>query len=602
MFKKSLLIFFIFLFSFLFKSETYSSNVLVEDIFSDIWSDYKYLNELQTLYNNDAIKLNSNWKFNPYQLLTRGDFIWINQSISCKSCMQPNVDNYYVSKYTLQSFFDVDKTNENFYCVEESLSNNYIKGYYQSTVCDDGTFKDWFSPFCPNNTIILEEALAIVLRVSWILTNEEAAKIRQDIYDWKITNSLSSDVHPKNLDWSVYSFYPDFMKALNYEIIEYDNKWNKKTYTLIDLVWNKLEPKRSITREEFLRIAHTTFKANSCINKVPEDLALKMDILNKTCIESDINCTSSLLISSEYTYDFKWNIWLNNDSNGSYIWNFYNNNTGEEIIKYDYYIDNFTFPSDWDWLINLKYTDDDWKSSEVYNTLSLWKSILNQSYLNSYIIPSWIIWDLPFILNLEWYSTWWEWKHTFEWEFWDWTKWFWSKNTYIYKQPWVYIIKLKVTDEKWNTSKSNIAINVHEKNKINVDINISKWGWELIGDFDSDWIDDLVDDCPLLFWKIENNWCPIYESSCKDDKWCLNWFKCNLDLSWFWVCIPLPIWNSCNYTGWNLIYWSSICNVCPCSNSLDFLSSLRKCDVIFPAILSPNNKDIYWQWKFYQIK
>jgi hypothetical protein len=41
------------------------------------------------------------------------------------------------------------------------------------------------------------------------------------------------------------------------------------------------------------------------MNNIPEDLALKMDILNKTCIESNTNCTFSLLDSSEYTYDFK---------------------------------------------------------------------------------------------------------------------------------------------------------------------------------------------------------------------------------------------------------------------------------------------------------
>jgi hypothetical protein len=33
---------------------------------------------------------------------------------------------------------------------------------------------------------------------------------------------LSDDVSPKNLDGSVYSFYPDFLRALEYELVEID--------------------------------------------------------------------------------------------------------------------------------------------------------------------------------------------------------------------------------------------------------------------------------------------------------------------------------------------------------------------------------------------
>jgi hypothetical protein len=46
--------------------------------------------------------------------------------------------------------------------------------------------------------------------------------IRQGIASGEITENLSDDVGPKNLDGSVYSFYPDFLRALEYELIEYD--------------------------------------------------------------------------------------------------------------------------------------------------------------------------------------------------------------------------------------------------------------------------------------------------------------------------------------------------------------------------------------------
>lgn len=602
MFKRSLLFIFIFVFSLLFKSEIYSSSASVEDIFSDIWSDYKYLNELQTLYDNGAIKVNSDWKFNPYGLLKRDEFIWIIQKISCKACIQPDTDNFYINKYTSSSFFDVGKNNENFYCIEDALYNGYIKGYDLSYKCDDWTFKDWKSPFCPKNTIILEEALAIVLRISWILTNEEAEKIRQDISDWKITKDLSSDVHPKNSDWLVYSFYPDFMKALDYEIVEYDKNWNKKTYNLIELVNNKLEPKRSITREEFLHIAHSIFKANSCINNKVNNLALKFDILNKSCKNDDINCALSLLDGLEYTYDFKPKVSWDLGSNGLYIWNFYNNKTGEEIIKYGDYLDNFTFPSDWSWLISLTYVDDNWNSAKAQNTLTIWKTLLDQSPLNSYIISSAISWYSPFRLDLEWYSTWWKWKYTYEWDYWDWNIWYWKKTTYIYKEPWTYIITLKVTDEEWNVSESSISIEVLDNENLNTLTGSEIWKTALDADTDSDWINDSLDECPLVYWKLENNWCPIFDISCIDNNWCPSWYDCFFGKSWFWVCTPVTLSNSCDYSGWSFIYWKSICNTCPCNNSLDFLSNLRKCDIIFPAIISTDNKSIYWKWKFFQIK
>jgi len=37
-----------------------------------------------------------------------------------------------------------------------------------------------------------------------------------------VTEVIADDVSPKNLDGSVYSFYPDLRKALEYEITEVD--------------------------------------------------------------------------------------------------------------------------------------------------------------------------------------------------------------------------------------------------------------------------------------------------------------------------------------------------------------------------------------------
>jgi hypothetical protein len=47
-----------------------------------------------------------------------------------------------------------------------------------------------------------------------------------------------------------------------------------------------------------------------------------------------------------------------------------------------------------------------------------------------------------------------------------------------------------------------------------------------------------------------------------------------------------------------------VCETCPCENNrfLDFVSALRYCDTIFPAITSPDETKIYSRWNLFQIK
>jgi hypothetical protein len=140
--------------------------------------------------------------------------------------------------------------------------------------------------------------------MSGILSNQEADAIRQDIADGNITADLADDVSPKNLDGSVYSFYPDFMRALEYKLIEYDTDGNQIVYHLIEPVDNKLRPKKSVTKEEFLRIAYVALKANSCIERQDNSLALKMNILDMVCTQGS-SCDLSTLKEPNNIYDFE---------------------------------------------------------------------------------------------------------------------------------------------------------------------------------------------------------------------------------------------------------------------------------------------------------
>jgi|GEM_PF-848172 ABC-type long-subunit fatty acid transport system fused permease/ATPase subunit len=59
MLKKLILTFLVLVFSLFSQAITFADSIPVEDIFSDINSDYKYLNELQTLYDGGMISPDS---------------------------------------------------------------------------------------------------------------------------------------------------------------------------------------------------------------------------------------------------------------------------------------------------------------------------------------------------------------------------------------------------------------------------------------------------------------------------------------------------------------------------------------------------------------
>jgi len=367
-------IFFI-LFFILFYWFVKGSDIQVKDIFNDIDSNYKYYNELQTLYDRWMIFPSEDWWFHPDNFLTRAEFVWIAEEVSCKKCIQPNTDMTFINKYKIPPFFDVLNKNKYFYCISDAKANDYVSGYDLSYKCDDWTYKKWSKPFCINNNITREEALAVILRMWWILTANQAEKIRQQIKDWKIFPELSKDVKPLLDNWKVYSFYPDFQKAINYEVVNTDTNWNTKKLKLIEKTGDYLYPHKYITKQDFLKMAYVALKAhNSCVDLKNDSLALEMQIFNKQCSENKIKfCKLSDLIDKENTFDFnskiKWvcEKWI--DNSNWYTWRFYNVNNWNQIIKKWKYLDNYKFLSSWKWLVFLTVIDNCWNTWEVQNII-----------------------------------------------------------------------------------------------------------------------------------------------------------------------------------------------------------------------------------------
>lgn len=916
------------LFLFIFCGSGVFANQKVEDIFQDINADYKYLWELQLLFDKGIIQPNIHNKFNPYELLTREEFVGILMETNCVQCIKPNANFDLITSFQDRSiYYDVNNDSDYFYCINDADSKNFIQWYQAGTICENWKSKKWEIPFCPYNTIILEEALAIVMRAWNILTQNQANTIIREIQWWKTYPDISEDVKTKNIDNSIYDFYPYFYEAENFTITEFNNLWERIEYSLIEKKWWKYFPKKNINREDFLKIATFALKNSSCIDTSNENISWKINIFEQNCdinnsqceyednyisgtpidIVGDINTTCllgfsdnssyqwvihnltnnteitqvwkyldnllleklwkykidlyitdlcgnksnitkyisvswnqddnfSASINKEYDEDLKvdfsslvewntgeytynWDFWDGNtsdkknpshtydkpwiydvvlvvtDKNGVekkipttvelfdtdfniaiwtqdvliwstefiqfewithsnnpnliYLWDFWDGNTSNEQNP----LHNYTEP--WIYTVTLTVTDEDWNTKQVTTQITVgdWGFIINIStqteVINDWLVATftpWIewgvgpftyVWDLgdgntsweeipthiytePWIYTVEltvtdsqwntqttytqiivsdsWMNT--EiitipnqennWEFTFEWVItagqWPFTySWNFGDNNssdeqnpdHIYNESGTYTVTLITTDSNWiqNITQTTVIVVTNWENDFNINVEatptswpgplnssfeittqwwtgpfIYKWDfgdgtngiWKNIDhtfneswtyivlvtvidangiiktetiiiqvgninndselDSDKDGILDINDKCPAIPWKTENDWCPIFEKTCNSDSDCPENSTCEIKNNGISKCIPKVIKNNCEYKGTSTVFWNIICNTCPCQNVLDFNASLRWCDVVFPAITSPDGKEVFSKGNYYQIK
>ncbi|MDD3646448.1 MAG: S-layer homology domain-containing protein [Candidatus Gracilibacteria bacterium] len=586
------LIFYILYFVF-YTSGTFASSVTVEQVFSDIDKSYKYYNELQVLYDKGIILPDENGELNPKKLLSRQEFVAIASESTCKKCIKPNTELEFIQKYDTEPFFDVHKNNKYFYCIANAKESNFVQGYNIGEACDDGTQKQGEIPFCINNNITLEEALAVILRMSGILTASEAEDFRQRIRSGENFPDLAFDVKARNEDGSVYSFYPDFFRALNYEVIEYDTYGDLIKYSLLEKSGDYLRPNKFISKEEFLRIAYLTLKANTCTQKNENDLSLAINVYNKECSENTKNCNSNIN-PNEDTYDFGSMIGgvceegVENPS--GYIWRFYNEDTGEEIIKYGKYIDSHTFTTDGKWIIFLRVIDKCGNTKEVSVTLNI--NVKNK--LSCLINIDKNEGDSPLNIKFSGLVSGGVPPYFYNWNFSDGGVVGVNKNEQrVFTQRGVYNVSLSITDSSNNKLYCDSSVNIKVNESLNCDI-----------DSDNDFVNDCIDKCPLVKGEATNSGCPIFEKTCTSK--CGEGYICTDN----GFCIPDqygPNLSTCLSSQINTgyIYANSLnqeCLQCPCTNALDFSSVIRTCDILFPAIVSPDGRNIYGKGDLYEVK
>lgn len=569
----------------------------VEDVFLDIDATYEYRDELQLFYDRGIITPDDNGNFNPYELLDRDEFVGISLEVICKRCIQPHTEFQYIEAYKDEDvYYDIDTSNPYFYCVAEADASNYVRGYDPWFQCEDGTQRPDERPFCPNNTITLEEAVAVLLRNSEVFTIEDNTNIINQISQGRITESLSDDITPNNPDGSTYTFYGYFQKALDFQIIEYDSSWNQKTYQMVELIDNKLYPKKSITKEEFLRMAYITLKSSSCSEVNTSDLALWIDIWEKSCEAWTQNCEVSDLNDPDNTYDFtpdvEWfcELWV--DDPTGYVWRFYNLDTWTEFFRYGLYLDNIILPSVGEWRVYLTVQDNCGNSAQVYSTIFVGQS---PQSLSVDIIADPKLGFKNHLVDFEGVVFWGTAPFEYTWDFWDADGGYGKFIEHLYTSARVFEVLLTVVDAENISGTATVLVKVLEADSCQ-------------NDTDGDSINDCDDLCPTVAGDQQNRWCPIVEIGCGENCSCPVGYTCNTqDINSCpteGYCVPIKQKEvTCLYSPTKTaIFWNASCNSCPCNNFLDFYADLRECDIVFPAITSPDATDIYSRGNLWQIQ
>ena len=901
------------------------ANQKVEDVFIDIDSNYKYLSELQTLYDKGIIQPNIHNKFKPYELLSREEFVWILMETNCVQCIKPNVNYDLIDQFQSSNvYYDVHNNSDYFYCISSADNAWYIQWYQAGTVCENWNNNQSSVPFCPDNTIILEEALAIVMRAWNILTKQQANNFINNIKNWENYPDLSDDVKSKNADGSIYDFYPYFYEADRFTITEYNNFWEEIKYSLLEKKSGKYFPKKSINREEFLKIAIFALKNSSCLAPSNEWISWEINIFDSGCASNNSQCEYENDFNTQESIDLVWDLdttcllgfwentaykWIiNNLSNNTesiqtwkylddvllseswkykvdlyvtdlcnnsskitkyisvswsdedefiasinkeyrdlfsvnfewivewntweytYLWDFGDGNTSNEKNP------NHIYSQSWEYDVTLTVIDKNWVEKQIPTTVNfidtdfnvaikkevadIWDSDFIQFYgltnsdnpnltylwdfgdgntsneknpLHNYapwiyivtltvtdeygnekqVTTQIIISDGDFVINASvdtieintWLEAtftptidWWIWPFSYSWDLGDgntsneeipthtyWEPWIYTVEltvtdsqgntqttytqvivsaawmnteintsanqnnsweftftpnidgwtwpfsyswdlgdgntsneeipTHIYQESWTYIVTLTTIDSNWliSISQTTVVVITSETNDFNIELSgnpltwpgpltsnlsvvVQWWIWPFtyswdfgdgetgIGknithtfsesgtytvtvtvtdsnwniqietiiitvwfinsdiDTDLDWILDKDDKCPIIKWKSENQGCPIFEETCNFDSDCSENSMCWKNTKWISTCIPVAIKNNCEYNWESTVFWNIICNTCPCQNVLDFKASLRNCDVVFPAITSPDWSEIYSKWNYYQIK
>lgn len=521
--------------------------------FVDVKPQDELYKDLSTLYNNHVIKVPEDKLFHPDSLIPRDEFVWIVVWIWCRECINPSSEDFI--KYNTLPFLDVEITNPYFYCIsawkEDWIIQWYLLNDKQEYTCQNNqSYKE--VPFCPANNITRIEATTVLLR---------SAKIWNDELNSKVTKTITiSDVDDK---WYWFA-----KKWIEVWILKKDEN-------------NKIYPNEYINKREFVHMAVKIFWMNFCEVKTNKNsLSWDIKIYNKDNANS---CSlawneSELDTPSISVYDIVWFTESNWDFD--YSWEFRNSTTWETKTAAWKCLNDYDLITNWKWIIKLTIKDkNSSRSTTAYSQIYVSKWQKWQLSVSINAMP--IYWEEPLQVNLSSIVKWNIWKTEYFWDFGDYEYSDQINPFHRFNLSWIYTVSLKVRDSEWNTWIAQLVVEVTK----NID---SDW----------DWILDKNDKCPKVIWQKDNYWCPKvseynnFENNGNNSNNSNNSGKTKSNYS---AC------QSSRVNQYWSIEWTLSCYSCPCSFSADFLSTLRSCDIIFPAITSPNKHTLFSRWNIFQV-
>ncbi len=457
----------------------------VEDIFMDINKNFEYKKELQYLFDQGFIQTNNFNTFSPNNSITREEFLGLLLETNCQKCIKPNTNLDLLSTYSWKDvYYDVNNKSDYFYCIAYWDDKNYIQWYEKNTTCENWTSSSQ-APFCPYNPITNQEALAIIMRTSWLLTQQSADNIIQEIYQWKDFPDLSNDMSPKFPNGEINNFYPYYLTAENISHTDIDIYWNIQEYFLLEKKWGNYFPQAALSKKQMLSFAYFSHKNSQCTQQ-EYNISGSIDIKNGNCSAGETcNLPANFQVNNQI--DFEWifdTTQIIEMQDADYTWVIHNLDDNSETIYTGKYLDNIDFPKSWDYRVDLFVKDALGNTGKFSQDFTITQE--NNNFLEWYISYDQNIDSSEIDFNSDVSGN----NGPFEylWDFGDGNTSNEKNPNHNYSENWNYNVKLTVKDSVWNQENFYTQVQINNQQSDNgfpnVDLIII---WENnIANFDAD--------------------------------------------------------------------------------------------------------------------
>lgn len=518
--------------------------------FRDIQTSSPYYSAVKYLFDQRIISDDGSGLFRASDTIDRDAFVGLSVSVSCRKCINPTPAD--ILKYQSSPFVDLSRSNPYFYCIAYASENRIVQGYIPDaswlSQCQDGQ-KYSSNPFCEKNKTSRIEAVGMLLRQAkiWDDTKNQNYTPKEDIRD----ASLAPGSY-----WRGYA-----------------EKWLE--VGILSIKNNKIFPDEYLTRWEFALMAAKMLSYNQCQTK---DITSALD--SEIIV---VSSTGRTLDTSSFPLGYSGTLTAVTSGTGNYIyaWTLSHPASGT-LLSWSgtsYPISQMWQCGTWIAIVEIR----EQSTGAIVSTSQATFTIICPNDAAPRLSLS-IAWDplrsvVGTRVNFSSFPRGNSGSIVYAWDFWDGYTGNQKDPNHIYTLPWAYRVTLRIRDQAGQTAVAQIVI-------------------VATGDDDSD--DDGVPDdddlCKDIFGTKKG--CP--------DITPFDPITTNTGTTGITTTLSsTPLTNVCILDAARndgTILAEVACIQCPCSNTLELLAKVRRCDILFPTILSPDKQTIFSRWGLYQIR